>query len=325
MRAWPGRFGAPVLALALVLGGCGAGFGAGEDEGTAELVVSRDYGARVLLDERVGPVNDSSTALRLLDGEAEIETSYGGGFVDSIESVSSSSGTRSYDWFYFVNGIAAERGAAEFVVGPGDRMWWDHRDWTDAMDVNAVVGSFPAPMDGGYDGTVWPVSLECFSVEPACETVREQLGEAGVELAPGDPASGSGSPDGSADAPAGDGDTLRVLVGRWSEVAADEQAARLGRGPSVSGVFGAFVERREGDRLVGYDAAARAATDFGPHSGLIAAMRRGGEPPVWLVTGTDVRGVELAAAALDAGRLRNRYAAAVSPAGVSSLPSGGAG
>lgn len=297
-----------VVALSL-LAGCGVGFGAGEQDGNAELTITRDYGSGVLLEESVGPLSESSTAMRLLDQSAEIETSYGGGFVDSIESISSSSGIRSFDWFYFVNGIAAERGAAEFVVEPGDRMWWDHRDWTDAMDVNAVVGSFPAPMKGGYDGNAWPVSVECLSVETACMQVEERLEEAGVELAP---------------ASTEDGDTLRVLVGSWSEVGADEEAARLDRGPSASGVFAGFVESEGGDRLVGLDESAEATTDFGPQSGLIAAMRRGEEPPVWVVTGTDERGVKLAAGALDAGQLRNRYAAAVSPDGVFSLPTGAA-
>lgn len=306
-----------LVAAFCALSGCGAGFGPGEQDGTANLTITRDYGSEVLLEDPVGPLNESSTAMRLLESNAEIETSYGGGFVDSIASISSSSGSRSFDWFYFMNGIAAERGAAEFVVEPGDRMWWDHRDWTDAMDVNAVVGSFPAPMKGGYDGTEWPVSVECFSVEAACEKVEERLEDVGVEV-------GSGDPEGNPETPLTDEDTLRVLVGRWSEVGSDEDAARLDRGPSSSGVFAAFVESEGVDRLVGLNVAADPATDFGPHSGLIAAMRRGDGPPVWLVTGTDERGVELAAGALQADQLRNRYAAGISPEGVSSLPSGAA-
>jgi len=280
----------------------------------ADLAITRNYGSEVLLEQSVGPLSESSTAMRLLDQSAEIETSYGGGFVDSINSISSASGGRSLDWFYFVNGIAAERGAAEFVVEPDDRMWWDYRDWTDAMEVNAVVGSFPAPMKGGYDGSAWPVSVECFSVEPACEKVKERLRDAGVEVDSSGQAEGTG-------APPGDADELRILVGRWSELGLDERAARLSRGPSASGVFAGFVESDGEERLIGLDAAAEPATDFGPHAGLIAAMRRGEEPPVWLVTGTDERGVESAADALQAGLLRNRYAAAISPEGVFSLPS----
>lgn len=280
----------------------------------ADLAITRDYGSGVLLEQSVGPLSESSTAMRLLDQSAEIETSYAGGFVDSIDSISSASGGRSFDWFYFVNGIAADRGAAEFVVEPDDRMWWDYRDWTDAMEVSAVVGSFPAPMSVGYDGKQWPVGLECFSVESACREVEERLRDSGVEVDSVGPAEGT-------DASPGDADALRILVGRWSELGSDEQAARLSRGPSASGVFAGFIESEGEERLIGLDAAAKPDTDFGPHAGLIAAMRRGEEPPVWLVTGTDQRGVESAAGALQAGLLRNRYAAAISPQGVFSLPS----
>ena len=33
------------------------------------------------------------------------------------------------DWFFFVNGVEADVGAAEYELSPGDRVQWDHRDW----------------------------------------------------------------------------------------------------------------------------------------------------------------------------------------------------
>ena len=36
-------------------------------------------------------------------------------------------GTR--DWFFFVNGIEADVGAAEYELSPGDVVQWDYRDW----------------------------------------------------------------------------------------------------------------------------------------------------------------------------------------------------
>lgn len=288
----------------LALSGCGVGFGAGEQEGSAGLTVSRDYGAEVLVDQPVGPLGESSTVMRLLDDQADIETQYGGGFVDSIDGVTSRSGARSLDWFYFVNGIAAERGAAEFVAQPGDRIWWDFRDWDDAMNVNAVVGSFPAPLRGGYDRQVWPVSLVCLDTAPACRAAEANLEEAGVEIAAGDPGS----------------DSLRVLVGTWNLVKRVPDAGRLDSGPASSGVFARFVEGVDGQRLVGLDREAQPTVDFGPDAGLVAAMRWGSNPPVWLVTGSGRAGVEAAAGALTPDDLRGRYAAAVSPGGAFSLP-----
>ena len=82
----------------------------------------------------------------MLDREAEIETRYGGGFVQSIEGVAGGTEDgRRLDWFFYVNGIESPVGSAERRVAGGDRIWWDHRDWTDAMRVPAVVGSWPEP------------------------------------------------------------------------------------------------------------------------------------------------------------------------------------
>ncbi len=293
------------LALVIVLAGCGAGFGAGEQGGSADLAITRDYGSEVLAERTVDDLSQSSTAMRLLDDSAQVETRYGGGFVQSIDGVSGSSGARSSDWFYFVNGIAAERGASEFVVGPGDRMWWDFRDWTDAMEINAVVGSFPAPMKGGYDGTEWPVRLDCPApAGSACDLARRRLTDAGISLT-----EGSAGPD-----------SLRLLVGTWAEVESDPDAGRLSQEPSSSGVFARFADRGGSSRLLALDREGRAVRTYAAGSGLVAALRRNGQPPVWVITGTDRAGVLLAAAALDQADLQNRYAALVSDGRIGSLP-----
>ena len=295
----------PVLALvaALALAGGGIGFGAGEKEGSAGLTVTTGYGSELLIERPLDGLSQSSTAMRLLDGSTEIETRYGGGFVQSIQGISGTAGSRSSDWFYFVNGVAAERGAAEFLVGPGDRIWWDFRDWTDAMDLNAVVGAFPAPMSTGFDGSDWPVAVECPVEDAACEMVEAQLARHGVEVSAGErPAA------------------LRIVVGDWRSIRSDAAARRLGSAPAVSGVFARFFQDDGRITLQGLGVDGTTVREFGPGSGLVAATRRAGEPPVWLVTGTDRAGVRLAAAALNPEDLANRYAAFVQNGRVGSLP-----
>jgi len=64
------------------------------------------------------------------------------------------------DWFYFVNGVEADRGAAEYRLRPGDVLWWDYRSWSgDDMRQPVVVGAFPEPFLHGYDGRVRPVAV----------------------------------------------------------------------------------------------------------------------------------------------------------------------
>jgi hypothetical protein len=139
-----------VTAAALAVAVAGCGFGGGETSaGEATLTVTRDYGSVRVLETEIEDPASSETVLRALDREAEIETRYGGGFVDAIEGVEGSAveDGRSLDWFFYVNGVESSVGAAEVPVGAGDRIWWDHRDWTDAMRVPAVVGAWPQPFD----------------------------------------------------------------------------------------------------------------------------------------------------------------------------------
>ena len=127
-----------VCAAAVLSAGCGAGGGGGE---TAQVWVTKDRGAQVV---SMDTVPAGLTAMQALDRVADVETRYGGRFVQAIGGAQGSLSARR-DWFYFVNGIEADVSAAEKRVHGGDNVWWDHRDWTAAMRVPAVVGAFPEP------------------------------------------------------------------------------------------------------------------------------------------------------------------------------------
>ena len=58
---------------------------------------------------------------------------YGGRFVQAIEGIAGSLSKRE-DWFYFVNGLEADRGAVEYRLRPGDVEWWDYRHWSDPAE-----------------------------------------------------------------------------------------------------------------------------------------------------------------------------------------------
>jgi hypothetical protein len=125
-----------------------AGCGSTHTKGAATLWITRDRGEHVVL---VGTVKAGQTAMQALQGKAKVKTSYGGRFVQSIDGVSGSrSGRR--DWFYFVNGYEADRGAADYTLRPGDVEWWDYRSWKHEIHVPIVVGAFPEPFLHGYAG-----------------------------------------------------------------------------------------------------------------------------------------------------------------------------
>jgi hypothetical protein len=293
---------AAALVAALATAGCG--LGPGTDIGRVDYTVTRDYGRTVILDREIGDVKESDTVIRLLDRNAEITTRYGGGFVQSIDGTAGgTSNGRSYDWFFYVNGVESSVGAADSTLEGGERVWWDYRDWTAAMQVPAVVGSWPQPFAGGYDGERHPVRIECRGGGDACGLVRQRVGAAAAE--------GTGK---SA------GDPIRVLVGPWARLRADPVAALLERGPGYSGIFATFASRGGGFVLRGLGEDGQPAREFGAGAGLVAATRRYEAAPVWMVTGARQAGVRAAAGLLDAADLRNHYAIATEGGDETALP-----
>jgi Domain of unknown function (DUF4430) len=287
----------------------GCGLGGGKVPSQVELTLTRDFGARVLRDVHAGRVSGMETILSLLQGRFTVRVS--GGAVQSIDGASADRSVgKSSDWGYYVNGVEASKPTGT-KVHPGDRIWWDLHDGRQAADVRAIVGSFPEPFLAGIDGERLPVRVEC--VQPsgsACKTTLSRLRTLGVPAALSAP-SGVDSPD-----------TLRVLVGPFSAIAADPGAYNLRRGPRYSGVYGCFSA--DGETLALLDASGRAVRRLGAGAGLLAATRYAKEAPVWVITGTDVAGVGRAANALDEAALRNHFALSIPVAGQAvALPYGG--
>jgi hypothetical protein len=299
------------VAVALsALAAAGCGLGSGDDAGEVELTVSRDFGSEVLFDER-DTISESDTVLRLLDRSAEVETRYGGGFVQSIDGLAGGRADgRASDWFFYVNGIESPVGAAEYELGDGERVWWDHHDWSSAMRVPAVVGSWPEPFQHGFEGQRWGTEVQCVTIETACRKVTNRLtaGKVTAVLA------GQIIPPqtGQADAPHRV-DVIRVLVGTWARIRADPDARLLAGGPDQSGVFASFSGGRRA-LLTLLNQRAEVAGSLGRGAGLVAALRPDDGPPTWVVTGTDPAGVA-AAAEVIGEPLRNRFAVATDGGG----------
>jgi hypothetical protein len=283
---------------ALVAAGCGLGSGS-DGPRAVTLTVTRDFGARTVGVASADRAPGGETVMRFLQRRFRVQTRFGGGFVQSIEGLSgTSAGGRRVDWFYYVNGIEASRGAAAWTLHRGDRVWWDRHDWGAAIGVPAVVGSFPEPFRSGSEGRRLPVRLSCTAgAGAACEEAERRLADAGV--AAGRAALGS----------AGGEQVLRVLVGPWRGVRGDPVARRIERGAAASGVYARPAAG--GRRLVALDQRGRPARVLAAGAGLVAATRLRDQQPTWVVTGTDPAGVLSAARSLTEPRLRNHFALAL--------------
>ena len=174
------RLAALASLVCICIGGCG--FGEGDElDGGASLRVTNDFGHRQVAGDEVENVREDQTVMRLLQSRYDVDTRFGGKFVEAIDGVEGSGGGGTRDWFYFVNGVLADRGAADWEVHPGDVIQWDNRDWSATQRIPAIVGAYPEPFRSGTEGERLPVRLECAdSDDQACRDVKASLTTAGA-------------------------------------------------------------------------------------------------------------------------------------------------
>ena len=174
----------PALLLVLCLAACGAEGGAAPapaDGSAATLWVTQDRGAKVVL---TAEVPAGLNAIQALDRRADIETRYGGRYVQSVNGVDGSL-SKGRDWFYFVNGIEPDVGGVEVKLHAGDVIWWDFREWSGDADEPVVVGAFPEPFLHGWGGTRRPAEVRA---PPGLEgEAAELLGVLGGTEGDGEP------------------------------------------------------------------------------------------------------------------------------------------
>ena len=295
---------AALLALVLV---AGCGFGPGdEQEGGAELRITRDFGREELAADEFATIREDATVMRLLQSGHDVETRFGGNFVQEIDGLAGSQ-SEMRDWFYWVNGQEADKGATEWEVHPGDVIQWDNRKWIAGQRIPAIVGAFPEPFRSGTDGDRLPVRVECADTGAGvCSDVKDALARAGARVSTAQIGASGGT------------ELIRVLVGRWEQVRDVRTAALLEEGPETSGVFAQFADG--GERLELLDERGEVARDAPVGSGIVAALAPEDQGIVWIVSGPDDVGVEAAAAALDERSLRNAFAVAATPEGPLKLP-----
>jgi hypothetical protein len=306
---------ARALLAALALAGCGlagagCGLGEGEErEGGASIRVTRDFGHAELGAARVARVREDQTVMRLLRSEFDVDTRFGGRFVQAIDGLEGEGPGGQVDWFYFVNGVEAGTGAAEYELSPGDHVQWDYRDWSAAMRVPAIVGAFPEPFLHGLEGERRPVRVECEEEEvPVCEEAKDRLERVGVSTT----GASLGAP--------GTETVTRLVVARWPRARIVRGASGLEEGPEATGVFARFDTDRRVLELLDESGEPARRVEPGDGVGLVLAMRPRADELVWLVTALDEQGLEAGVRALTENRLRDAFAVAATGRTVEKLP-----
>jgi hypothetical protein len=299
---------AALIAAALLLGGCGIGPGE-EQDGGAVIRVTRDFGHEQIGSTTAKTLHEDETVMRVMQSKFDVETRFGGRFVQSIDGVKGAGPGGARDWFFFVNGVEAEVGAAEYELSPGDRVQWDFRDWGAAMRVPAIVGAFPEPFLNGINGRRRPVRVECDEAESdPCRAAKDALDRVKV------PVSGS-----SLGAP-GTENVTRLVVARWPAARIVRGGFTLEEGPERSGVFARFAKDGRSLDLLDSDGDVARTVHPGDGTALVAALRPRADELLWLVTSLDAEGLAAGVKALRENALRDAFAVAVTGPVVEKLP-----
>jgi hypothetical protein len=297
-----------LLLLAAIVAGCPAPPATTNNSGGQSRVtvaVTQDFGQEIILAKEV-EIEDGTDAMTALQSAAEVETKYGGGFVQAIEGLSSEyqDDSKKRDWLYYINGISLSLGARDYALHDGDIEHWDFRDWSYQPMVPAIIGAFPQPFLNGIKGEPKPTAMVYdapFAEEAAdLATKLEERGVTGVTLN-GAEALSDGVKEQS---------NLIILGG-----ADNGLILELNELHKKLGFFAYF----EGDKIVVLDSKGEPAGEYGAGWGLVQATQNpwspggvgSGESVVFIVTGADESGVKSAASLLIADRDSLRYAYAV--------------
>jgi hypothetical protein len=249
------------------------------------VVITLDFGKTVSLDQTV-EIEPNTNAMDALLKVANVETKYGGGFVGTINGISSEyEGASKKDWFFYINGIQSNIGALDYNLHDSDIQHWDFHDWSFRQSIPAIVGDFPEPFRHGYGGDSRPnIIVYQEGWEDDARRVADKLSSFGME-----------------------GISVRGI----NELQDDEKEScnlvllgmpdfpLIAELNQVWGKLGFFVHCEDGVLKV-FDARGGLAAEYGAGAGVIQATQSPWnakgigvcENTVWIVSGLDEAGVK---------------------------------
>jgi hypothetical protein len=262
------------------------------DQGTVavRLTVTRDFGGEVISDKSL-EVREGSSAMQALQEVADVETSYGGGFIYGVDGMVSGydgAGSGKTDWFYYINGQMAEVGADELEVGDGDWLLFDYHSWYYSTFTPAFAGCFPEPFVHGYrEPPQERLVLYAPGWQEEGEELVDRLLEAGVPSCGLEELSSEWRPR--------EGE-YTIVIGPFDELESNHFLVEANGNAERLGLAAYF----DGDELLVVGESGEVAERLYSGAGLVEAIgpRLGKEGSALMVTGTDGEGVKAALALL---------------------------
>ncbi|MFY0546179.1 DUF4430 domain-containing protein [Brevibacillus sp. H7] len=259
-----------------------------------QLRITKDFGAATVLDKPI-PIQSGETVMDVLKRSGlELKTGYGGGFVESLGGLASQyrpgdTTSKKLDWFFYVNGLTADVGAAEYPVNAGDVVWWDYHNWDYAISTPAVIGAYPHPFRPRAEGET-PVPLVIMAAkgfEAQAEHVAKSVHSVRrdeVKTLPWDEQLLSR-------------ESAFILVGDAKGLLSSAFIRELWQAKQNQGLFAGLTT--EGIDAIDVFGQVKARYNESGTGLLLATVHPVTRYPIWIVSGTDGEGVEQAAKRLE--------------------------
>lgn len=247
-----------------------------------DLIVTNNFGHNKMVSKNVGLVKDE-VGMEVLFRNLDIKTAYGGGFVNSINGLESKytffSGAdrKKEDWFYWVNGILAPIGVAEYKPVSGDIIWWDYHEWNTTMFIPAIIGSYPQPFKSGFGGkNPGTVIMYTDDFKDEAQKLKKSLLSQGVK---------------SIDTILYNANIIEksdkyiILVGKWDDISKNSKKLKdINWKNKLEGTYVKF----EGNNLETLSNTGKIVKSFKKAGAIYATSSgMGSTVPMWLVTGND--------------------------------------
>jgi hypothetical protein len=292
--------------LVFILSACSSPLNNASGVLQTRVVVTRDFGKTVILDETTDLPPDSN-ALKALQGVTRVETAYSGGFVRGINGLKSeykNTASLKQDWFVFINGLLANTGALDYTLQPGDIQQWDFHTWSFQQMVPAIIGHFPLPLTQGYEGKTRPAVIAC---SPTYRDEADSLQKLLVQLKVSDVS----IRDVSGLSPKEKEESNIFLI----DTPDNSLVTELNKNWRRLGFFAHF----ENNSLLALTAEGRIQQRYEAGTGWVQATQNPWNPngtgacesTAWLITGTDTAGVKAAARSLIENYTAIRYSCAL--------------
>lgn len=230
-------------------------------------------------------VEPGDSVMSFLRRHVRLDTSSGGSFVIQIAGHPALP-KMGCDWFYYVNGLMAEVGAAARKLNPGDHLWWDYHCWENGAMIPGVIGAYPQPFlsqpgQSSDKTSSWHVQiLHSPELEREALDLFESLQHAGVllrKLSSFQPGLIS-----KAEQPI-------IVLAPWNILAIDPYIKEAHENWGKTGFAAEFSAT---DRICPRDWHGNSDTCFADSSVILSLPGPRQGVPLWIVSGTDARAVQ---------------------------------